>query len=78
MKIMEHTLEELRNLTRELEINGAAQEDSIFELIGQMSKNEDSVKNEIEKFQEQFNETHGKLLDNSKKVMKILCYNSLK
>lgn len=75
---MEHTLEELRNLTRELEINGAAQEDSIFELIGQMSKNEDSVKNEIEKFQEQFNETHGKLLDNSKKVMKILCYNSLK
>ena len=35
---MERTLEELRSITRELEINGAAQEDSIFELIGQMSK----------------------------------------
>jgi len=45
-----------------------SEEDSIFELIGQMSKNEDSVKQEIEKFQEQFNDTHGKLLDNSKKV----------
>jgi hypothetical protein len=74
---METTLEELRALTRDLELHGAAQEDAIFELVGEMAKNEETVLNEIKTFQEVFNATHGQMEESSKKVINIFTKDSL-
>ncbi|CBY10423.1 unnamed protein product [Oikopleura dioica] len=65
---MEYTLEQLKDLTRELEIHGAAQEDVIFDLLGQMSKNEEQVKAEIEGFQDDFVEVANKFQVSSQKL----------
>ena len=59
---------ELKKLTDDLEIQGSAQDNAIYELAHGISEVESSIQRELELFKHQFDEAKSRFTENSKRV----------
>ena len=69
---------ELKKLTDDLEIQGSAQDNAIYELAHGISEVETSIQRELELFKHQFDEAKSRFEENGKRVgfCKISTYNN--
>ena len=59
---------ELKKLTDDLEIQGSAQDNAIYELAHGITEVETSIQRELELFKHQFDEAKNRFTENSKRV----------